>query len=194
MKAGLPGRLFYMMGASGVGKDSLLQFLRQAGDPTQLAVAHRYITRPAKPGAENHVALSEAEFQARLTAGWFALHWRSHGLWYGIGREIDGWVQSGINVVLNGSREYLPEALEIYPDLVPILITAEPALIATRLASRRRESVGEIAERIRHQVDLASLPASVMTIDNSGALELAGAALLAWVGQKGDGVPLRRVR
>ena len=194
MKVEMPGRLFYVMGASGAGKDSLLQFLRLAGDPTQLAVAHRCITRPAKPGAENHVALSEAEFQARLAAGWFALYWRSHGFWYGIGREIDGWLQSGIKVVLNGSREYLPEAFEIYPDLVPILITAEPDLIATRLVSRRRESAGEIAERIRHQVDLASLPASVTTIDNSGALELAGAALLARIGQPDDGPSLRRVR
>jgi ribose 1,5-bisphosphokinase len=188
------GRLFYVMGASGVGKDSLLQFLRQASDPNRIAIAHRYITRPVKPGAESHVALSEAEFQARLRAGWFALHWRSHGFWYAIGREIEMWRQSGINVVLNGSRGYLPEALEAYPDIVPVLITAEPDLIAGRLASRRRESDVEIAERIRHRVDLASLPANVVTIDNSGALELAGTALLALVGQAADSLPSRRVR
>jgi len=194
MSAAAPGRLFYVMGASGVGKDSLLAFLRQAGDPNHVAVAHRYITRPVKPGAENHIALSEAEFQARLRAGWFALHWRSHGFRYGIGREIDGWRRSGINVVVNGSREHLPEAVEAYPDLVPVLITAEAALIAARLASRKRESAGEIAQRIRHQVDLASLPVSVIIIDNSGALEVAGAALLALVGQRAGSALIEGVR
>ncbi len=188
------GRLFYVMGASGVGKDSLLQFLRQAADPNRVAVAHRYITRPAKLGAENHVGLSEAEFQARLAAGWFALHWRSHGVRYAIGREIDGWLQSGIAVVLNGSREYLPEALEAYSDLVPVLITAQPALIAARLAARKRESAGEIAERISHQIDLASPAANLVTIDNSGALELAGAALLARIEQADDGLSHRSAR
>ncbi|MGH6881019.1 MAG: phosphonate metabolism protein/1,5-bisphosphokinase (PRPP-forming) PhnN, partial [Hypericibacter sp.] len=155
MTTELPGRLFYVMGASGVGKDSLLTFVRQAGDPLHVAVAHRYITRPARAGGENHIALSEAEFRARLGAGWFALHWRSHGFFYAIGREIDLWRRGGINVVLNGSREYLPEALEAYPDLVLILITAEPALIASRLTARKRESGPEIAERLRYREDVA---------------------------------------
>jgi ribose 1,5-bisphosphokinase len=178
------------MGASGVGKDSLLQFIRQAGDPRRFAVAHRYITRPAKAGGENHIALSEAEFQARLAAGWFAMHWRSHGLHYAIGREIDAWRRTGVNIILNGSREYLAEALELYPDLVPVLITADPDLIASRLAARKRESAEQIAERIRHQIDLSRVTDRLVTIDNSGALEVAGAALLALVEQRAQGAAL----
>jgi ribose 1,5-bisphosphokinase len=188
MTAAGDGRLFYVMGASGVGKDSLLSFVRQAGDPKYMAVAHRYITRPAKVGGENHVALSEEEFQARLDAGWFALHWRSHGLHYGIGREIDHWRGSGINVIVNGSREYLPMASELYPDIVPVLITAEADLIADRLTARQRESADQIAERIRHQVDIKPSPAGLITINNSGALEVAGATLLAQILRAGDSV------
>ena len=191
MTAENPGRLFYVMGASGVGKDSLLGFVRQAGDPRDVAVAHRYITRPAQAVGENHIALSDAEFRARLGAGWFALHWSSHGFSYAIGREIDIWRRSGVNVVVNGSREYLPEALAAYPDLVPVLITAEPALIANRLAARKRGSKTEIAERLKARDDLDSLPESVIRIDNSGAMERAGSALLALVTSK-DGVPSPR--
>jgi len=151
----------------------------------------RYITRPPQAVGENHIALSDAEFRARLGAGWFALHWSSHGFSYAIGREIDIWRRSGVNVVVNGSREYLSEALAAYPDLVPVLITAEPALIASRLAARKRESKTEIAERLKARDDLDSLPESVIRIDNSGAMELAGAALLALVTSK-DGVPSPR--
>ena len=194
MTNGSPGRLFYVMGASGVGKDSLLSFVRQAGDPRQVVVAHRYITRPPQAVGENHVALSEAEFRARLGAGWFALHWSSHGFSYAIGREIDIWRRSGVNVVVNGSREYLPEALETYPDLVPVLVTAEPALIAGRLAARKRESKAEIVERLKVRDELDALPESVIRIDNSGAIERAGSALLALVTAKDSATSPKSVR
>lgn len=57
----MTGKLIWLMGASGSGKDSLLTELRQR-EQTQLLVAHRYITRAASAGSENHIALSEQEF------------------------------------------------------------------------------------------------------------------------------------
>ena len=42
----MTGKLIWLMGASGSGKDSLLTELRQR-EQTQLLVAHRYITRAA---------------------------------------------------------------------------------------------------------------------------------------------------
>ena len=54
----MTGKLIWLMGASGSGKDSLLTELRQR-EQTQLLVAHRYITRAASAGSENHIALSE---------------------------------------------------------------------------------------------------------------------------------------
>ncbi len=55
------GRLIWLMGPSGSGKDSLLSALRQQ-EHARLLVAHRYITRAANAGSENHIALSEREF------------------------------------------------------------------------------------------------------------------------------------
>ncbi len=46
------GRLIWLMGPSGSGKDSLLSALRQR-EHSQLLVAHRYITRAANAGSEN---------------------------------------------------------------------------------------------------------------------------------------------
>ena len=54
--------LVYLIGASGVGKDSLLDAVRKRRP--DLLVAHRYITRPSGVG-EDSVALSPAEFEAR---------------------------------------------------------------------------------------------------------------------------------
>ena len=55
-------------------------------------------------------------------AGQFALHWQSHGLHYGIGIEIDGWLAQGHAVVVNGSRGYLKSALlRLPPPCIPCL-------------------------------------------------------------------------
>lgn len=45
------GKLIWLMGPSGSGKDSLLAELRQQ-EQAQLLVAHRYITRAANAGNE----------------------------------------------------------------------------------------------------------------------------------------------
>lgn len=173
-----PGRLIYVMGPSGAGKDSVIGFVRQAGNPHRMAVAHRYITRPAAADAENHIALSEGEFASRRQAGWFALAWHSHGLNYGVGREIDLWLESGRAVIVNGSRAHLPEAARQYPTLLPVLVTAPPEIRLARLQARKRESGGDIQARIDRQVDLGELAHRIVEIDNSHALDIAGTALL----------------
>jgi ribose 1,5-bisphosphokinase len=44
-------RLFYVIGASGAGKDTLLRYARvRVGGSGGVVFAHRYITRPAAAG------------------------------------------------------------------------------------------------------------------------------------------------
>ena len=87
----LMARLIYLMGPSGAGKDSLLAALRADADSAPL-VAHRYITRPADAGCENHIALSEPEFLRRRAKGLFALDWQAHQQHYAFGIEVDLWL------------------------------------------------------------------------------------------------------
>lgn len=109
----MTGKLIWLMGASGSGKDSLLTELRQR-EQTQLLVAHRYITRDASAGSENHIALSEQEFFTRAGQNLLALSWHANGLYYGVGIEIDLWLHAGFDVVVNGSRAHLPQARARY--------------------------------------------------------------------------------
>src|SRR5260221_12325862 len=95
------------MGPSGAGKDSVLQFARAAlSADERFAFAHRYITRPPDAGGENHVSLSEPEFETRRVAGLFTFHWHAHGFRYGIGIEIEAWRRAGFLVVVSGSRQH----------------------------------------------------------------------------------------
>ena len=87
------GKLIWLMGPSGSGKDSLLAELRLR-EQTQLLVAHRYITRDASAGSENHIALSEQEFLPARGKTLLALSWHANGLYYGVGVEIDLWLHA----------------------------------------------------------------------------------------------------
>lgn len=172
-------RLIYIAGPSGAGKDSLMQYARQKinGD-VAIIFAHRYITRGANEGGENHIALTPQEFRLRRDRGLFALHWESHGLCYGIGVEIDAWMAAGSHVVVNGSRQYLPLAMHRYPQLTPIIIEADAAIIRSRLESRGREEKTGIDTRLNRQPAVASDLPGLIRIRNNGPLEEGGNSLL----------------
>lgn len=171
--------LFYVIGPSGAGKDTLLAGARSRLDGDGVLFAHRYITRPANAGGENHVALSNDEFETRDSAGLFALAWSSHGHRYGVSIEIDSWMALGFAVVVNGSRGYLDAAAGRFPTLVPVLITVPMDLVANRLATRGREDAATIAARLRRNGDVADIAHPALTVvENTGPVEDGVAALL----------------
>ena len=168
----MSGKLLYLVGASGSGKDSLLEGCRQRLQPNHRCfVAHRYITRAPNVGGENHIHLSPEEFDMRATMGMFAMQWYSHDYSYGIGSEIDNWLAKGINVVINGSREYLQIAMHAYPNLIPVLVEVDEDILHQRLTNRGRESEEEIVKRLnRHRQFVDSLPDNILMIDNNANL------------------------
>ena len=170
------GVLLYVIGASGSGKDSLMRHAREAlAHDSCVVFAHRYITRPHDAGGENHVALSEAEFEARLTRNLFSLHWRSHGLRYGVGCELNHWLAKGLTVILNGSRAYLNKASENYPELVPVLVEVSPEALRSRLHSRSRESAELIESRLQRAKEFEKLQhAKLLRFSNDAPLEETG--------------------
>ena len=175
------GRLVYVVGASGAGKDSVMTYARARLAEAPVAFAHRYITRPADAGGDNHVALGLEEFRQRKAAGCFLLDWESHGRCYGIGREIGLWMDAGLVVVANGSRAYLGEARRRIPGLLAVEIRADEAVLAERLARRGRETVADIGARLERTRQLPHDDADLAVIDNSGPLPIAGDALLALI-------------
>lgn len=174
------GRLLYIVGPSGSGKDSLIDYARSrlpAG--VNVVFAKRTITRPASAGGENHIAVTAAEFDARLTAGAFAMHWRANGLAYGIGREIHNQLDEGGTVVVSGSRAHLPRALADFPDMKVVAITASPETLRARLNSRGREDTANIQARLARAPSFALPPGTAaFEISNDGDIAQAGGRLL----------------
>ena len=173
----MPGRLFTVVGPSGVGKDTLME-AAHAQRP-DLHLVRRVITRPSDAGGESFEGVDEDTFERRRISGDFALHWQAHGLRYGIPASIDDTLAAGRDVMFNGSRGVLAEAANRYPDLTVLHVTASVPILAARLAARGRESEADIARRLQ-RADYA-LPAGlrVRVIQNDGALGDAVDAMLA---------------
>ncbi len=120
---------------------------------------------------EQHMPITDAEFEASRGDGRYFLHWQAHGQRYAISSQALDELQAGRVVVANVSRTVLAEALRCVDDVTIIQVTACASALAERLASRRREAPADIAARLSRDVSFEHLGARLVTIDNSGSLE-----------------------
>jgi thymidine phosphorylase len=135
-----PGTLFYVVGASGVGKDALINgAIRLLQGTHRYELARRAITRPAGNG-EDHEPVDDAEFDARLAKGAFLHTWAAHGLRYGLPSSIVDDLRAGRNVIANGSRANIPAISDDLGRLVIIEITAPREALRDRILSEQMGS------------------------------------------------------
>ena len=174
------GKIVYVVGPSGAGKDTLIEYARTHLPPgAKVRIARRSITRPKSAGGEDHIPLTHKEFDELVDSAKFAMHWRAHGNGYGIGAEIRDWLRDGNTVVVSGSREYLPQASREFSNLVVMAITVSGAVLRERLSKRKRESPAEIEERLV-RAERFAIPGGIPTVEvrNDDSSQDAGSAFL----------------
>ena len=172
----MSGRLIYLIGPSGSGKDSLLDAARVRLAERGCRIVRRVITRSAEALGEAALGVSTQQFAEMEAQGAFALSWHANGLSYGIPREIDDWLAAGNDVLVNGSRGHLQNARARYPNMHVVLLTVDQTVLRARLLARGRESVAEIDARLARNARfnkrvLADNDPTLRILDNSGALE-----------------------
>jgi phosphonate metabolism protein PhnN/1,5-bisphosphokinase (PRPP-forming) len=185
VSAGLPrtGRLFFIVGPSGVGKDSLLQWVKnQLPDDAGPVFAGRSITRAAH-ASEAHEPMTQEAFLQAAQAGHFSMRWQANDTHYGIRRGIEAELKAGRDVIVNGSREYIPQLRQLFPDVQILWIAADAAMIRQRIEGRSRETGAALEKRLLRATEFTAQEADgdgngVIHIDNSGPLEIAGRRLL----------------
>ncbi|MDF1609452.1 phosphonate metabolism protein/1,5-bisphosphokinase (PRPP-forming) PhnN [Hoeflea sp. YIM 152468] len=176
------GRLVVVLGPSGAGKDTLMEFARRAfAGSDDIVFVRRAITRAADAGNEDHVAMTEVEFDAAVEDSRFCLTWSANGLRYGLPRTLQTHLAAGKIGVVNGSRGAWSVIKTVFPSAVAVEIAVDPIILAQRLRSRGRESAAEIAERIKRAEGLKSAIDADMVIDNSGAVATAGGQLVDYM-------------
>ena len=173
------GCLLLVIGASGVGKDSILAAVQQRfADHRRVHFLKRVITRPCNPDSEVHDSLTVEEFLQALERGDFAVSWQANGNYYGLPQHAQDKISDGMMVVANGSREALESIKAAFPKIDVVLIAANPATINQRLKSRTRDTDVQIAQRLQRNKKLdTTSPQGHTTIDNDGPLQDAVDAL-----------------
>ncbi|UYO92299.1 phosphonate metabolism protein/1,5-bisphosphokinase (PRPP-forming) PhnN [Pollutimonas sp. M17] len=185
----MAGRLIYLMGPSGSGKDTVLEgVFSLMGHGCYLAP--RVVTRPHTDTESGSISVSASEFASLESCGLLAMAWRANGLAYGVLRDINDKLVAGCDVLVNGSRQYLPEARKRYQDLVPVLLRVDQQQLGQRLHARGRENGDQIQARLARNAQfsmLADAPGTqpVIHIDNSGRADDAIRALYGYLNGSG---------
>ncbi len=186
-RATLPtsGRLFFCVGPSGVGKDALLQWVGEhCSDNDRVMFAQRTITRAAQSN-EVHEAVDVATFWRLAAGGQFSMVWQANDLCYGIRRGIEADLKAGRDVIINGSRAYVPQLRQAFPDAIVVWIEANENLLRERLEARQREKGPALLKRLKRAKEFtAPDEPQVIRLDNSGPLEVAGQRLLEILREK----------
>ncbi|MEP9387011.1 phosphonate metabolism protein/1,5-bisphosphokinase (PRPP-forming) PhnN [Mesorhizobium sp. KR9-304] len=174
------GVFIAVVGPSGAGKDTLIAHAKAAlADEPQVEFVRRVITRPCDGATEDHDTLTDGEFVEAQTDGAFALAWEAHGLRYGLPASIDGAIENGHVAVANVSRGALPALRQRYANVAVVEVTADPEILAARLAGRGRESRGEILARLARTITCDTTGPNAIALDNSGPKDIAGDRLVA---------------
>ena len=173
----MAGRFIAVVGPSGAGKDSVMEGL--CAQRPGLHRVRRVITRAADAGGEDFEPVSESLFAARAAGDDFVLHWKAHGLSYGIPTEVRDVLAGGQDALANLSRGVLQAAADAFAEVLVLHVTASPKVLARRLAHRGRERGPEIDRRLARSKPAMPVDLTTITIDNSGALADSVAAAAA---------------
>lgn len=167
------GTLFLVVGPSGAGKDTLMSAAKEAlADRSGTQFPRRYVTRPASAGQEDHIPVSEAEFDRLLNEdSAFVLAWDAHGLRYGIPSTVTAHLAAGRDVVVNVSRAVVDPARQWFPKVKVLSVTVPENLLAARLRARGRESEDSIRDRLARARAYAVSGPDVTEIDNGRPID-----------------------
>ena len=178
------GQLFFIVGNSGSGKDALLEKVRRRwpSSARPIQIPRRYITR-APHDSEAYVSVTPEEFQKLKRRNTFWLTWHVYQTDYGIPAVILDWLKEGQHVMVNVSRDVIPQARKEIPKLKVIFVTIPFEVTLQRLRSRSRESEKDplFQQRLQRAQKNLHWKKSDVSIDNSGSLETAAQNLIDYL-------------
>jgi len=156
-------------GPSGVGKDSVIDRLRErTGIHRATSTTSRAPREDEVDGVHYHF-VTEREFERRMARGHFAEYARVYGQWKGVGRdEIEGPLSRGQDVIIRTDVQGARTWRDLLEHAVFIFLMAEDReALRARLIGRGTEDAADLQARLDElEAELADIPNNDYTVIN----------------------------
>jgi guanylate kinase len=144
-------RLFVISGPSGVGKDAVIESMRELHPDCHYVVT--VTTRPRRPGeidGIHYYFITEEEFTDQLERDEYLEAAKVYGNWYGVPKSrIRAALQSGKSVVVKVDVQGSATIRELIPDSVLIfLVPPSMSELLHRLKSRKTDDPDVLMQRL----------------------------------------------
>lgn len=140
-------KIILIVGASGVGKDSLIKEAKKEFEEN-INLVRRCITREPDEN-ENNYYFNHNAFNILKEQDFFISTWQAHNNLYGISRDC---LQDGVNII-SISRGNITDFEKEYKDVYTINITLPKEELKRRLIKRDRENTEEIEKRLNRSYE-----------------------------------------
>ncbi len=134
-------KLILIVGASGVGKDTLIKAIK---DDIKANFVTRYVTRIPDENETNYYIAKE-DFVCLKDKDFFVSFWEAHGNCYGVSKNS---ILDGLNII-SVSRDSIKDFETEFEEVVTINIKIPTQMLYNRLKSRNREDENTILNRIK---------------------------------------------
>jgi len=115
--------LYYLVGKPNSLKQSLVSVLRESlSGQSSVLVPEVYTTDEAVAKSENYIYIDQRNFLLRKSMDIYSLSWEKKGQLFGVSGDLSQRLNSGVDVILNGSLHNLDQAKSLYPNINTVLI------------------------------------------------------------------------
>ena len=140
-------KIILIVGASGVGKDSLIKEAKK-DLKKEFNFVKRYITRKPDKNEKNYF-LENCAFELLKDNDFFISSWEAHENFYGISKNS---IKNRLNII-SISRSKISDFEKNFKNVYVINITLNKEELKNRLIKRGRETLEEIQKRLDRSYD-----------------------------------------
>lgn len=140
-------KIILIVGASGVGKDSLIKEAKK-DLKKEFNFVKRYITRKPDKNEKNYF-LENCAFELLKDNDYFISSWEAHENFYGISKNS---IKNRLNII-SISRSKISDFEKNFKNVYVINITLNKEELKNRLIKRGRETLEEIQKRLDRSYD-----------------------------------------
>jgi len=115
--------LYYLVGKPNSLKQDLVSVLRKSlSGHSDIVIPEVFTTDKVMAEGDNYTYIDERNFSLRQSMDLYCLTWEKKGHLFGVNGDLSQRLNSGTDIILNGSMHNLEQAKKLYPNINTIVV------------------------------------------------------------------------